>query len=398
MKYVILVPDGMADYPIEQLGNKTPLEVAKTPNMDWIVQNGILGRVDTIPKGMTPASDVANMSLLGYDPAKYYSGRGPLEAVNLGVDLDDDDIAFRCNLVTTSQDSMIDYSAGHISSKESKILLEYLDKELGSSDCRFYPGVSYRHLMVIKDGGRILDKVKCIAPHDILNKNFLKNYPRGKNSELIIDLMEKSKELLLAHEINKVRVDLKENPASMIWLWGQGKKPSMPSFKEKYNKTGAVISAVDLIKGLGRIIGLEVINVPGATGYYDSDIAAKARYALRALKNRDFVFVHVEATDEAGHNGDLRMKIASIERFDELVVGTFVDYFKKSKIKYRVLVIPDHATPISVRTHTSDTVCFAMAGQAIEHNGFDVFSEQKAIESKIYFPSGNSLIEYFFKE
>jgi len=398
MKFAILVPDGMADYPIEQLGNRTPLEVAKTPNMDWIVQNGILGRVNTIPKTLTPASDVANMSILGYDPLKYYSGRGPLEAANLGVELAEDEVAFRCNLVTTSEEIMIDYSAGHISSNEAKVLIEYLDENLGSSECRFYPGISYRHLVVIKDRGLNLDKLRCTAPHDLLNKNFLKNYPKGDNAKIIIDLMNKSKELLTNHEINKVRVDLGENPANMIWLWGQGRNPSMPTFKEKYNKTGAVISAVDLIKGLGRIIGLEVINVPGATGYYDSDLAAKARFGIKALEKKDFVFIHVEATDEAGHNGDLRMKISSIERFDELVVSPFVNYFRKSKAGFRLLVIPDHATPLSLRTHTSDTVCFAMVGEAIEHNGFSGFSEQKALESNIYFSTGSSLIEYFFKE
>jgi len=397
MKFVVLVPDGMADYPIDQLGNKTPLEVAKTPNMDWVVQNGILGQVDTIPKGMTPASDVANMSILGYDPKKYYSGRGPLEAANLGVELQDDEIAFRCNLVTCTEDTMIDYSAGHISSKESKMLLEFLDKELGSSECRFYPGVSYRHLMVIKDQGRELEQVKCTAPHDILNKKVSKYLPKGKNADALIDLMEKSRELLLAHEINKVRIDLGENPASMAWLWGQGKKPNMPTFKEKFGKTGAVISAVDLIKGLGKIIGLEAINVPGATGYYDTDYNAKASYGLKALNDKDFVFVHVEATDEAGHNGDLRMKITGIERFDEVIVGSFLERFKKTGEKFRLLVLPDHATPLSLRTHTSDRICFAMTGEGLDPNGFNDYSETQAKGSKIIFSSGSELIDYFFR-
>jgi 2,3-bisphosphoglycerate-independent phosphoglycerate mutase len=260
MKYVILVPDGMADYPDPALGNKTPLEVAQTPNMDRLVNEGILGQIDTIPLGMTPASDVANMSILGYDPKKYYTGRGPLEAANLGVVLKDNEIAFRCNLVTVNEDIMNDYSAGHISNKEADSLIQFLNDTLRSKSYRFFSGVSYRHLFVIADEGSGLMDVKCTPPHDILNKYVSKNLPKGDNAQVLVDLMTRSKELLSGHEINKVRVDLGENPANMIWLWGQGKKPIMPTYKERFGKTGAVISAVDLIKGLGRILGLEVID------------------------------------------------------------------------------------------------------------------------------------------
>ena len=396
MKYVILVPDGMADYPNSSLGGKTPLEAANTPNMDLVVSQGVLGQVNTIPVGMTPASDVANMSILGYDPKKYYSGRGPLEAANLGVELDDDDIAFRCNLVTVGDDKMIDYSAGHISNKEAEALINYLDRELKSEDFRFYSGVSYRHLFVVGDKQRELNKVKCTPPHDILNKSISKNLPRGNNAQVLIDLMDKSKELLSKHGINKVRIDLGENPANMIWLWGQGKRPKMPTYAERFHKTGAVISAVDLIKGLGRILGLEIINVPGATGYYDTNYQGKADCAIRALRNKDFVYVHVEAPDEAGHNGDLREKLTAIERFDKHIVGSFLGHFKQTNEKFRILVVPDHATPLTVRTHTSDTVCFGLVGEGITHNGFQHLSEQEAKASQVKFSTAAELIEHLF--
>ncbi|MDD5618629.1 MAG: cofactor-independent phosphoglycerate mutase [Candidatus Omnitrophica bacterium] len=398
MKYVILVPDGMADYPQEALANKTPLETAATPNMDSVVSQGILGQVNTIPQGMTPASDVANMSILGYDPEKYYSGRGPLEAANLGVSLGEDDIAFRCNLITSGDDLMLDYSAGHISNKEAQVLINFLNKKLNNAEYKFYSGVSYRHLFVVKDNGRLLDKVKCTPPHDILNQKISKNLPKGKNSEALVDLMNTSKTILSEHDINKVRVDLGENPANMIWLWGQGRKPNMPTYFERFHKTGAVISAVDLIKGLGRILGLDVINVPGATAYYDTDYQAKADYAIRALRNKDFVYVHVEAPDEAGHNGDMREKITAIERFDSHIVGSFLKHFQETKEKFRILILPDHATPLSLRTHVSDPVCFALMGEGIDHNGFDKISEQVSKESKARFSSGAELIESFFKE
>lgn len=398
MKHVILVPDGMADYPVDSLGAKTPLEAAQTPNMDAVVRQGILGQVNTIPKGMTPASDVANMAIFGYDPAKCYSGRGPLEAANLGVALADDDIAFRCNLVSVGDELMIDYSAGHISNKETEILMRDLNRQLKSKESRFYAGVSYRNLFVIKDNERELDKLKTVAPHDILNQKFTKYLPKGTNAELIIDLMNKSHDILAKHEINHVRVDLGENPANMIWLWGQGKKPSMPTYKERFNKTGAVISAVDLIKGIGKIVGLEVVDVPGATAYYDTDYQAKADYGVGAIKRKDFVFVHVEAPDEAGHNGDVREKLVAIERFDKHIVGTFLDYFKKANTDFRMLIVPDHATPLSVRTHTSDTVCFALCGTGVAHNGFEAMGEQQARESSIMFSAGVDLIEAFFKE
>jgi 2,3-bisphosphoglycerate-independent phosphoglycerate mutase len=399
MKYVVLVADGMADYPIKELGERTPLEAARTPNMDYIAHYGRLGRIKTIPEKMSPASDVANISILGYDPQKYYTGRGPLEAANLGIVLEADDVAFRCNLITVSGDILIDYSAGHISSKEAEILIKFIDEHLRTERIRFYPGISYRHLMVVKRGleERFQD-LECKPPHDIMGEPVSKNLPKGKVEarEILNKLMQDSRHILESHEINQVRVDLKENPANMIWLWGQGKKPALPKFSEKFGLSGSVISAVDLIKGLGRILGLEVIDVPGATGYYDTDYEGKARAALRSLEDKDFVFLHVEAPDEAGHNGDIREKITAIERFDQLVVGTILKTFKRRK-NFRILVLPDHATPVSLKTHTADIVCFGIFGKGIVGRGFLDYSEKEAEKSDLYFEKGHELMDYFIK-
>jgi 2,3-bisphosphoglycerate-independent phosphoglycerate mutase len=397
MKYIVLVGDGMADYPIKELEERTPLEVARTPNMDFVARNGRLGRVKTIPENMVPASDVANMSIMGYDPQKYYSGRGPLEAENLGIELNEGDVAFRCNLITVSEDTLLDYSAGHISSKEALKLIEFIDAKLGNDKFKFYPGVSYRHIMLAKEGtNELLEEVTCLAPHDIIGKSISKNLPRGKNADILVKLMLDSRKILETHEINSVRIDLKENPANMIWLWGQGKKPSMPKFIDKYGLTGSVISAVDLIKGLGRILGLEVINVPGATGYYDTDYEGKAKAALKSLEKNDFVFLHVEAPDEAGHNADLREKITAIERFDQLVVGTILNALKNKK-NFRIMILPDHATPVSLRTHTTDVVCFGIFGKGIVGRAFLNYSEKESEKSDLFFEKGYELMDYFIK-
>jgi len=395
MKYIVLVADGMADYQLKELGERTPLEVARTPNMDFVAKHGRLGRIKTIPKNMAPASDVANISIIGYDPAKYYTGRGPLEAANLGVELEDEDVAFRCNLITASNDTLIDYSAGHIKSEEAAILIKLIDDKLGSDKIKFYPGVSYRHLLLIKDGKEEhLQDLECKPPHDITGQAIVKNLPKGKGADILIRLMQDSRKVLESHEINLIRIDLKENPANMIWLWGQGSKLELPKFEEKYGLKGSVISAVDLIKGLGKILGLEVINVTGATGYYDTDYEAKARAALKSLEKKDFVFLHVEAPDEAGHNGDLREKITAIERFDQLVLGTILKAFKRKK-NYRILVLPDHATPVSLKTHTSDIVPFGIFGSGIIGRGFLNYSEKEAEKSDLYFEKGFELMDYF---
>ncbi|MCK9432690.1 MAG: cofactor-independent phosphoglycerate mutase [Candidatus Omnitrophica bacterium] len=396
-KYIVLVADGMADHPVDELNMRTPLEAARTPNMDFIVQNGYLGQVKTIPDKMNPASDVANLSIMGYDPARYYSGRAPLEAANLGIEMEEDDVAFRCNLITVEGDTLLDYSAGHIKSGEAEKLVRLIDQKLGSNKFRFFPGVSYRHLLLAKRGAELkLQNLKCLAPHDIPGQSIKKNLPKGDNAELIIKLMLDSREILSAHEINQVRLDLKENPANMIWLWGQGVKPKMPEFKNKFGLSGSVISAVDLLKGLGRILGLEVIDVEGATGYYDTNYAGKAEAAVRSLERNDFVFVHVEAPDEAGHNGDLREKIAAIERFDQLIVGHILEYCK-DKYDFRVMVLPDHATPLELKTHTAEIVPFAIYGKDIPKGELCAYNEKEARKSRVYFKNGYQLMEYFIQ-
>jgi len=396
MKYVAIIPDGASDYPLDILEGKTPIEAADTPFIDSLVKKGQMGRVKTVPRGFIPSSDVANLSLLGYDPDIYYSGRGPLEAANLGVELGEGDLAFRCNLITESEGKLHDYSAGHITNKEAKIFMEYINEKLGTDKIQFFFGTSYRNLMVIRDGKDLkLDKIKYFPPHDILGRDIQRHLPKGKGSAVVNELMEKSRTILAEHEINKVRIDLGENPANMIWLWGCGAKPSMPLFKDEYGLDGAVISAVDLIKGIGKIAGLKVLNVEGATGYYDTNYLGKAKAALQALEECDFVFIHIEATDEAGHNQDLRMKIACLERIDKLVVGTVLEGLKNEE--FRILVTPDHPTPLAKRTHTAEPVPFVISGAGIESNGFTYYSEIEAQNSSLYFDKGVELLRYFLK-
>jgi 2,3-bisphosphoglycerate-independent phosphoglycerate mutase len=404
MKYIVMVADGMSDYPLAELGNRTPLEAVKIPNMNFIAKNGRVGTARTIPKGMTPASDVANLAILGYDPKKYYSGRGPLEAANMGIELGEDDVAFRCNLITEDNGILKDYSAGHIKTKEAHILIEELDEKLGTPLIKFYPGISYRHLVVIKNGRHFntgmkeadLVKIRYMPPHDIAGQSIKDNLPKGKGAEVLIKLTEDSKDILLKNDVNKVRLDLNENPANMIWLWGQGSKPSLPTFEEKYGVKGSIISAVDLLNGIGKIIGLEPIKVPGATGYYDTNYQGKADYAIASLEKRDFVFIHVEAPDEAGHNRDIRAKMVAIENFDKFIVGSVLNHFK-DRTDVRMMVLPDHATPISVGTHVADPIPFAIYGAGIERDTIEVFSENAARASKLTFPTGWQLMDYFMK-
>lgn len=402
MKYIVLVGDGMGDRPIEDLGGKTVLEAAKIPNMNFIAENGKVGLTNMIPSRMSPASDVANLSILGYNPKKYYTGRGPLEAANMGIDLKEDEVAFRCNLVTISGERMADYSAGHISNEEAKSIIKELNSKLGSDDIKFYPGVSYRHLMIFKCKDKSIQEgfvnTKCTPPHDIAGKIINRFLPaRTPQAEILKRLMDESKKILADHDVNRVRLDLKENPANMIWLWGQGVRSFMPKFSKLYHVEGSIISAVDLIKGIGRIIGLDVIDVPGATGYYDTNYLGKAEYAIDSLKHKDFVFVHVEAPDEAGHNGDLREKIYSVEKFDKFVVGTILSHFKASKEEFRIMVLYDHATPVALKTHSRDHVCFAMYGTDIEQGAIKHFNEKEARLTKFRIDKGHELMEFFIK-
>ena len=375
MKYIMLVPDGMADYPVPELEGKTPLEVAKIPNMNYFAKHGKVGLVKNIPEKMEPGSDVANLSLLGYDPRKHYTGRGPLEAANMGIKLDENEVAFRCNFITANEGILADYSGGHIATKESHELIKALNEKLESKYIRFFPGVSYRHLLVIRDskGFKALS-AQCTPPHNITGRPIAEYLPKGPGEETLKKLMFDSRAILEKHEINHIRLDLKENPANMIWLWGQGITPRLESFKDKWGMSGSIISAVDLIKGIGRLIGLTVIDVPGATGYVDTNYEGKASYALDSLDEKDFVFVHVEAPDEAGHEGKVKLKISAIEAFDYHIVGAVRKYCEENR-NAKVLILPDHATPIVKRTHTSDYVPFIMSGKNIVKDEVEKFSE-----------------------
>ena len=401
MKHIILIGDGMADYPVPELGGKTPLEVADIPNMNLIVQKGKLGMVRTIPMGLHPGSDIANLSILGYDPKQYYTGRAPLEAASLGLKLGPEDVAYRCNLVTLSVKNgkkyMDDYSAGHISTEEAEEIIHEIDQKLGIKDIKFYPGVSYRHLMVWKNGQK---ELSTTPPHDISGKAIDSYLPKGKGEKQILQLMNDSQTILENSNLNKIRIKNYKKPANSIWLWGQGKKPNMPTLLERYRITGSVISAVDLIKGIGVYAGLEVIDVPGATGYLDTNYQGKANYALRALEKRDFVYLHVEAPDEASHSGDLKNKLIAIERFDKEVVGTVLDKINRFR-DYRIMVLPDHSTPLSVMSHTPDPVPFAIFSSEDKETkpSKDMgFNEKSARINNLFIEDGYKLLPFFLRK
>jgi len=383
MKYLVLIGDGMSDLPLRELKGKTPLEAAKTPNMDYIAEGGVAGWSKNVPRGLPPGSDVASMSIFGYDPKKYYTGRGPLEAASLGVKLKKGDVAFRCNLVTVKDRKMKDFTAGHISTPEAKRIMKALDKKLGCKGIRFYPGLSYRHLLVVSSAV-VSSAVKCVPPHDITGKKIAPYLPRGKGAEVLLQLMNESEVVL--HGM--------KTKATMIWPWGQGESPDMPSFRKKFGKKGAVITAVHLLKGMGKTLGLEVINVPGATGYLDTNYKGKAEYALKALKRNDVVFVHVEAPDEAGHEGSIRKKIKAIQDFDRYVVGTILKKLRLTNDELRILVLPDHPTPIAKMTHTSDAVPFAIypSNKTSRAKGYN---EREIKKSKIIFKNGHKLLKNF---
>ncbi len=401
MKYIVIVPDGAADYPLEELGGKTPLQVAKTPHMDFLASHGIVGSVRNIPDGFSPGSDVANLSILGYDPRTYYTGRAPLEAVSMGLSLSKKDVAFRCNLVSLKfldkkRIFMDDYSAGHITTEEAKILIEEIDKKLGSDSLKFYPGVSYRHIMIWKEG---TEDLECTPPHDITGREIMRYLPIGKNADFLKDLIFKSMEILRDHEINKKRIAEGKRPANSIWLWGQGKTPNLPTFREKYNLIGALISAVDLTKGLGILAGFHIINVPGATGWIDTNYEGKADYALQALEKVDFVYIHIEAPDEAGHQGDYKLKIKALENIDKILIGKIIKEAERRFGEFKILLLPDHPTPVKVRTHTSDPVPFVIyEGNQNKHVHNREFSETILTCPEIEIEEGYKLMNLFLKK
>jgi 2,3-bisphosphoglycerate-independent phosphoglycerate mutase len=393
MKYALVIPDGAADLPVAELGGRTPLEAARKPNMDWIASHGRCGSVRTIPPGMPCGSDVAILSLLGYDPRQCYPGRAPLEAAAQGIQIGPDEWIFRCNLVTLVDGLMEDYSAGHITSTEAGTLIDELQRALGGPDVTFHKGVSYRHLLVLRGNFN----VKTTPPHDILAKPTAAHQPTGAGSELLRTLTERSGVILENHEINKVRRDLGENPATHIWLWGQGQMPQLPSFGERHGIRGTAITAVDLVRGLARLIGWNVIEVPGATGFTDTNYAGKGAAAVKALDDVDLVCVHVEAPDEAGHNADAKAKLHAIEQIDQHVVGPLLERLKQEKAGWRILVLPDHPTPVSLRTHTPEPVPFAIAGERIEGVVAAPFNEKTAVASDLHIERGHELMEFFLK-
>ena len=372
MKLVVLLGDGMADLPLQALGGRTPLQAAEKPNMDRLARQGRSGMARTVPQGYAPGSDVANLSVLGYDPAECYTGRAPLEAAAMNVHLGPGEIAFRCNFVTIEKGLMKDYSAGHISSEEGRQLIQALAPLMPGR--RLYPGVSYRNLLVLQAGAN----AECTPPHDISGQPVAEHLPRGQDSQLLMSLMEAARPILEAHPVNRQRIAEGKRPANAIWLWGQGPAPAMPSFAEKYGLFGAMISAVDLLKGIGRYAGLEVIDVPGATGNMDTNYQGKVDAALEALRSGDFVYLHIEAPDEAGHEGETDLKVRAIELFDEKVVGPVLQGLEKSGADWRVLLMPDHATPIAIKTHSSDPVPFTIAGSGIQPDSLDRFDEAAA--------------------
>jgi 2,3-bisphosphoglycerate-independent phosphoglycerate mutase len=358
MKYVILVGDGMGDYPVAELGGKTPLEAAATPHLDELARRGELGLARTIPPGKEPGSDIANLAIMGYDPVRYHTGRAPLEAAALGVELGPEEVAFRCNLVTLRHEGpqlfMEDYSAGHITSAEAKELIAALEAALGRDGRRFFPGVSYRHLLVWREGDAVW---RTYPPHDWTGQAV--DHLMSGDAQPLWDLVRASWPVLADLEVNRRRLAAGKKPATSIWLWGQGRSPQMPTLQERFGLSGAVISAVDLIRGIGKYAGLSSILVPGATGFLDTNYAGKVAAAIEALKEMDLVFVHVEAPDEAGHSGELPLKLQAIEDFDAKVVGPMMAGLEKLG-DFRVLVLCDHFTPLALRTHTDEPVPYVL--------------------------------------
>jgi len=399
MKYIVIIGDGMADLPIPELNGKTILQSAKKPNMDYLAKNGRTGLAVTVPKGYAPGSDVANMSIFGYDPAKYYTGRSPLEALSMGVKLYGNDLAFRTNLITIGNADgtvggdgpalkdayIIDYSAGHISSEEAGQLIRAVDEKLGTARFRFYPGISYRHLLVAQENfGK---NCSFTPPHDVTGQKAADHLPKGaagdaeseKIAAIYADMMAASYDILKNHPVNQKRVAEGKLPANCIWFWGQGNAPRFESFQKLHNKTGAVISAVDLLKGIGICAGLDVIEVEGATGFLDTNYKGKADAAIAALQSKDFVFIHIEAPDECGHLGDYKKKLQAVEDLDAKIVAPLLEYAKSSSEPCRLLVMPDHPTPVALKTHTSDPIPFVLYDTREEEvDGVDVYDEDSA--------------------
>lgn len=400
MKYVIVLGDGMADYHRGPLGDSTPLEKARKPYIDMLGEKGIVGLVKTIPEGMSPASDVANLSVMGYDPKEYYSGRSPLEALSIGIDMGRKDVAMRVNLVTLSSEEkledkvMKDYCGGEISTQEADVIIKDLQKELGSDRFSFFTGTSYRHCLIDKKGGL---KTEFTPPHDISDKKIGEYLPQGVESDVFRKMIEKSIEILKHHPINKKRIKDNKNPVTSIWFWGAGTKPELTPFEKKFSLKGAVISAVDLIKGIAKGAKMKVYEVEGATGNIDTNFMGKAQAVIKALKEQnDFVYLHIEAPDECSHQGDYKNKILAIEKIDE-VTGYIYENLKKQKEDFIIAVLCDHATPLVLKTHTSDPVPFLIYNSK-EKKVSNLKYTEKAAKKGVFLDKGEKIIKTMLKE
>lgn len=401
MKYVVILGDGMADYPIPELNNKTPLQVAKKPFIDGLCKHAEVGVFKTVPDGMKPGSDVANLSVLGYNPEQGYTGRSPLEAASIGIELKETDVTARANLVTLTDEpnyedkTIVDYSGGEISTEEARELIVYLAQHLNDQTYTLYSGVSYRHCLVVNNGVIVGD---LTPPHDITGKPIKGKLPHGEKGEAYLRLMEKSYELLKAHPINQKRIALGKNPANSLWFWGEGTKPSLENFEEKFGVKGGMISAVDLLKGMGKLAGMRVIEVDGATGNYDTNFQGKAEACLNALENGlDMVYIHMEAPDECGHHGDLEHKIYSIEQIDK-VVESVVKGLEQRGEEFAILIAPDHPTPISTLTHSAQPVPYLLyRSNKNLFNGATAYDEENAKRCGVFEPNGYKMMEKLIK-
>lgn len=395
MKYLVLLLDGMADYPVPELGGKTPMEVAFKPNIDSLASKGEVGLCKTVAEGLKPGSDVANLSVLGYDPKVCYTGRSPLEAASIGIELEPTDVAMRCNLVTLSDEknfeekTMVDYCADDISTGEAAKLVEYIEEKMGNDIYRFYSGVSYRHCLVIKNGTTELGAMT--PPHDISGRVIGEYLSQNENAKPLLALMEKSYDLLKDHPVNLERIKNGKRPANSIWLWGEGRKPSLEDFKVKNGISGAIVSAVDLLRGIGKCANMKSPEIPGVTGYIDTDFTAKKDTAIKLFEEgNDLVYIHMEAPDECGHRGEVENKVKAIEIIDKLVVGPMIEYLKGSP--HRILIMPDHPTPLSVKTHVSDPVPYVLYCSEEEKSGVSTVNEKIANETGYFVENGPDIM------
>ena len=401
MKYVIIIPDGCADEAQSELDGKTPLQAAQTPTMDEIARRGVVGVANNTPTHLPAGSSVANMSLLGYSPLENYTGRAPLEAAAQGIELGDNDWCVRCNLVTVEDQTMKSFTAGHISSEEAEQLLATAQENATDSRLEFVPGVSYRNLLMMRvtpdAPAPFTNETSATPPHDLTDKPVADDFPRGPGSDMLNQLMEQSVSLFEGHDVNKQRLEAGKLPATNVWLWGLGQKPKLAPFKELHGISGAMITAVDLLRGLAALIGWDRIEVPGATGYTDTDYAAKGKYAIDALSKYDIVCVHVEAPDESSHEGDLGKKIKSLEEIDSKIVAPILEHLDASGEEYRILVSPDHPTYLSTKTHTHGNVPFTICGSGVTADASKEYHEVTAEASGLSKLNGWELMPYFLK-